>query len=202
MRTAFGVLLLWAVTATFLLARRANITERWLRGRTPAAGEMPLPYAFIPSPNQDDRSPGATVNAVVLHATVLTTTRRTVEAFLDPRTHVSAHFVVGKDGRVVQMVRVERRAWHAGISEMDGLPHVNDYSVGIEMVNKNDGHDPYPEPQVESVAGIIRLLRARYRIPDSRVVSHFAVALPAGRKSDPRGFNFAHVLKLADSEPR
>jgi N-acetylmuramoyl-L-alanine amidase/AmpD protein len=117
--------------------------------------------------------------------------------FLDPAKKVSAHFVVGKDGRVVQMVPIEKRAWHAGTSVLDGVSRVNDYSIGIEMVNLNDGRDPYPQPQMDAVAGLIRFIRARYPIPDERIVSHAQIALPAGRKSDPAGFDFAKIRALA-----
>ena len=158
---------------------------------------FPFAYAFVPSPNVDDRPPGAEVNCVVLHATVEPTTEGTVKIFLDPARKVSAHFVVGKDGRVVQMVPVEKRAWHAGVSEWDKAPHVNDYSVGIEIVNLNDGRDPYPDAQLQAVAGIIRLLRSRYPIPDSRIVSHADIALPTGRKSDPKGLDFDLIRTMA-----
>ena len=158
---------------------------------------MPLPYAFVPSPNFDDRSPGAKINCLVIHATVEPTTEGTMQIFLTPSRKVSAHFVVGRDGRVVQMVPVEKRAWHAGLSELEGLRGVNDFSVGIEMVNLNDGKDPYPVEQMEAVAGIIRLLRSQYDIPDNRIVSHAQIALPAGRKNDPLGFDFDKVKQMA-----
>lgn len=162
---------------------------------------MPLPYDYVASPNCDNRPPGATINCLVLHATVEPTTEGTMNIFLTPARRVSAHFVVGRDGRVVQMVPVERRAWHAGPSILDGVSSVNDYSVGIEMVNLNNGKDPYTDAQIHAVAGILRFLRSRYAIPDSRVVSHASIALPAGRKSDPVGFDFARVCALARTEP-
>ena len=158
---------------------------------------MPLPYDYIPSPNCDDRPAGTTINCLVIHSTVEPTTEGTIGIFLNTVRKVSAHFVVGKDGRVVQMVPVERRAWHAGPSILDGVPSVNDYSVGIEMVNLNDGKDPYTDAQVHAVAGILRFLRSRYAIPDSRVVSHALIARPAGRKSDPAAFDFERVCTLA-----
>ncbi len=158
---------------------------------------MPLPYSFVPSPNFDDRSPGAKIDCLVIHATVEPTTEGTMQIFLTPSRKVSAHFVVGRDGRVVQMVPVEKRAWHAGLSELEGARGLNDFSVGIEMVNLNDGKDPYPVEQMEAVAGIIRLLRSRYDIPDSRIVSHAQIALPAGRKNDPVGFDFEKVKQMA-----
>lgn len=167
----------------------------------PLVNPLPLAYPYVSSPNQDGRPSDASIDCVVLHATVLPTVEATVDTFLNPQKRVSAHFIVGKEGRVVQMVRVERRAWHAGTSTLEGAPHVNDCSVGIEMVNLNDGHDPYPEAQIEAVAGILRFLRSRYAIPDARVVSHAAIALPPGRKSDPAGFDFAKLLALARTEP-
>ena len=161
---------------------------------------MALPYDYLPSPNVDDRPEGSTVTCLVLHSTVEPTTEGTIGIFLNPAKRVSAHFVVGKDGRVVQMVPVEKRAWHAGISLLEGVRSVNDCSVGIEMVNLNDGKDPYTDMQVHAVAGILRFLRSRYSIPDSRVVSHAQVALPQGRKSDPVGFDFERFCLLAKLE--
>lgn len=158
---------------------------------------LPLPYAFVESPNCDDRPANATVNCVVLHATVEPTTQGTMDIFLNPQRKVSAHFVVGRDGRVVQIVRVEKRAWHAGASTFDGETGVNNFSVGIEIVNLNDGRDPYPAEQLEAVAGIIRFLRSSYSIPDSRIVSHAMIAVPPGRKSDPVGLDFEKVRALA-----
>lgn len=158
---------------------------------------LPLAYHYIASPNIDDRPNPEDVSCVVLHSTVVPTTEDTVRVFLDPKTQVSAHFVVGRDGQVIQMVPIEKRAWHAGESLLEGRPRVNEYSVGIEMVNLNDGIDPYPDAQVHAVAGIIRFLRSRYEIPDSRIVSHAQIALPAGRKSDPANFDFAGLLQLA-----
>jgi N-acetyl-anhydromuramyl-L-alanine amidase AmpD len=158
---------------------------------------VPLAYRYIPSPNVDDRPPDVEVTCVVLHATVVDTLEGTVRAFLDPARKISAHYVVDKQGRVVQMVPVEKRAWHAGESVLEGVPRVNDYSVGIEIVNRNDGRDPYPDAQIEAVAGIVRLLRAHYPIPDSRIVSHAQVAMPPDRKSDPLNLDFRRVLDLA-----
>lgn len=161
---------------------------------------LPLAYHYIPSPNVDDRPNPEDVSCIVLHSTVIPTTEDTVKVFLDPKREVSAHFVVGKDGQVIQMVPVQKRAWHAGESILEDRPRVNEFSVGIEMVNLNDGIDPYPDAQIHAVAGIIRFLRSRYEIPDSRIVSHEKIALPAGRKSDPANFDFARLFQLAKEE--
>lgn len=170
---------------------------RVARGAQAAQATLMPGAEYVPSPNCDERSGNAPVSCIVLHATVEPTTEGTIGIFLDKARKVSAHFVVGKDGRIVQMAPLEKRAWHAGNSIWEGVKRVNDYSIGIEMVNLNDGKDPYPEPQVQAVAKIIRFVRVHYDIPDSRIVSHAQIALPPGRKSDPLGFDLDRVRALA-----
>ena len=148
------------VAATLLAATGWYMRSHAMKAPLPP---LPMPYSYVELPNCDERPSGATVNCIVLHSTVEPTTEGTMNIFLAPEKAVSAHFVVGRDGRVVQMVPVEKRAWHAGVSVLDGVPKVNDYSVGIEMVNLNDGKDPYTPAQMEAVAGIIRLIRSRLR---------------------------------------
>jgi len=96
----------------------------------------------------------------------------------------------------VQMVAVSRRAWHAGRSALEGVPNVNHFSVGIEMVNRGDGLDPYPPAQIRAAARIVRVLRRHARIPDRRIVRHADVARPVGRKVDPLGFDIRAFRRL------
>jgi N-acetylmuramoyl-L-alanine amidase/AmpD protein len=167
--------------------------QRWLRE---TFAPIDSAYRYIPSPNLNDRPFGAVVDCIVLHSTAGSTLQSAVDIFEDPASRVSAHFVVGKDGTVVLMAPLEKRAWHAGASMLDGESNVNDFSVGIEIVNENDGVDPYTPAQYAAVAGIIRRIRTRCDIPDDRIVSHAAIALPRGRKSDPKGFDWARLRRL------
>jgi N-acetyl-anhydromuramyl-L-alanine amidase AmpD len=159
-------------------------------------GPLDGKYRFIASPHHGARPLFTGVDCVVLHSTASDTFASTVGKFRNPKSRVSAHFVVDKDGTVVQMVRIEDRAWHAGSSVLDDRPNVNDYSVGIEMVNRNDGVDPYTIAQYRSVAGIIRLLRTKCDIPTARIVSHAQIARPYGRKTDPRAFNWVRLRRM------
>ncbi|MBX3166475.1 MAG: N-acetylmuramoyl-L-alanine amidase [Candidatus Eremiobacteraeota bacterium] len=171
--------------------------RRWI------AIQQPLPVIglpdskFIPSPNWGVRSLGDKIDTVVVHSTVINTLEGTERAFWDDKERrVSAHYVVDRDGTTVQMVDERRTAWHAGVSELEGRTGVNDFSVGIELVNLNDGRDPYTEAQYQAVQRIIQDLRGRWEVPDSHIVSHAAIARPVGRKSDPVGFDFAKLLKM------
>ena len=143
-------------------------------------GEVMIAPA-LRSPNSDARPPGVDISSIVLHATGQTNTWNTARTFLDFTANISAHFVVGRTGEIVQTVPLERRAWHAGVSELEGVSDVNDYSIGIELVNRNDGVDPYPDVQYAATARLIDRVRALYPVPAERSVTHAAIALPAGR---------------------
>ncbi|MGH8690953.1 MAG: 1,6-anhydro-N-acetylmuramyl-L-alanine amidase AmpD, partial [Burkholderiales bacterium] len=110
---------------------------------------------IVDSPNCDDRPPGTEITLVVLHSISLPPgeyggdgIERLFTNCLDPAAHpyfreicgmtVSAHFLVRRDGEVVQFVPVERRAWHAGASSWRGRSRCNDFSVGIELEGAED----------------------------------------------------------------
>lgn len=162
------------------------------------ASRMEDDYTGIRSPNYNSRPLFATVDCIVLHATVTETADDAIRIFLNRDSKVSAHFVVERDGSVTQMVPLGKRAWHGGTSRLGQRANVNDFSVGIEIVNRNDGLQPYTDRQYKAVAGIIHHLRTtrHYTIPPERIVSHRAIAVPQGRKSDPRGFDFARLNRL------
>ena len=151
--------------------------------------------ASHPSPNCDARPAGIAVDTVVLHATVLDTLDQVIEKFRDPQCHVSAHYTIDRDGTIVSHVEEGQRAWHAGQSRMeDGRTGVNDFSIGIELVNRNDGIDPFPARQIQAMRELLKDIIARH--PIRNIVMHYECAEPGGRKSDPLGFEAAWIRGL------
>ena len=144
-------------------------------------------FLWIQSPNFGHRPAYAVVDTVVVHATAQATLETTTRWFCDPKSEVSSHFTIGKDGSVIQHVSTFDRAWHAGVST-DAMGHgnVNDYSIGIELVNRDDGTDPYPDAQVRVLGYLIHEMMRRF--PIRQIVSHEFIAIPRGRKVDPNGF--------------
>lgn len=177
--------------------------QEWTDPRTPmpAKGEWKDPgylhVVWIQSPNFGKRPHGVDdVTTIVLHSTVIPTLEATTSAFQrgegQTNAPVSSHFTVGRDGSIVQNVSTFARAWHAGKSwDASGRNNVNDYSIGIEMVNLDNGKDPYPEAQIQAVCGLIAELRRRF--PIKQLVSHEFIAQPPGRKNDPAGFPWDRV---------
>lgn len=162
---------------------------------------MPAQYpqaTWRPCPNFNPR-PAQPPDMIVLHATVIDLDA-TLSGFERPDSGVSAHYVVGKDGSVFQMVKEEDRAWHAGESFWKGRRDINDYSLGIEMVNRNDGEDPWPDEQVDAVLKLCKYLVEKYGIVRDNVVTHAWIAGYPGRgKTDPVGFPMDSFLdKLFD----
>jgi len=68
----------------------------------------------------------------------------------------------------------------------DGRERVNDFSIGIELVNLNDGEDPFPEEQIQAMRRLAKAVISRH--PIRHIVTHYECADPPGRKSDPAGF--------------
>lgn len=89
------------------------------------------------SPNQ---SAGNSRKYLIVHYTAGQTLDGAVSWFMNPAARASAHFVVASDGSIVQMVPLDRRAWHAGESRWDGLKSLNAHSIGIEIVNAGKLH--------------------------------------------------------------
>lgn len=146
-----------------------------------------LQQFWIQSPNFNERPAGTIVDTIVVHATVIPTLRQTTEAFQRTASQVSAHFTIDRDGSIVQNVDTFARAWHAGVSkDADGRTNLNNNSIGIELVNLNDGKDPWPDAQIQALCGIIAQMRRRFYV--RQIVSHEFIAQPPGRKSDPMNF--------------
>lgn len=150
----------------------------------------------LPSPNWDERPVDEPVRLVVIHAISLPPDEfggpGIIQLFtncLDPEAHpyfreiqglrVSAHFLVRRDGELIQFVSCARRAWHAGVSNWQGRKNCNDFSIGIEL----EGCDrlAFEEAQYLTLKRLLDQLRDRYFI--EAVVGHSDIA--PGRKTDP-----------------
>ncbi|MEJ0043850.1 MAG: N-acetylmuramoyl-L-alanine amidase [Rhizomicrobium sp.] len=146
---------------------------------------MTLKIVSCPSPNHDARPGGAAVDILVLHYTGMKTADEALARLCDPQAKVSAHYTIGRDGRVFAHVPEDRRAWHAGVSWWAGETNVNARSIGIELVNPGHefGYVPFPEVQIAALMDLAHGILRRHPIPANRVLGHSDVA-PA-RKEDP-----------------
>ena len=175
---------------------------------TPAPMQLPLsvdadgwcPQARRhPSPNCDARSDESVVDLLIIHNISLPPGQfggpwiedlfaNRLDFDADPyfrqlqSLRVSAHFLIRRDGNLLQFVPTVLRAWHAGASSFCGRERCNDFSIGIEL----EGTDfmPFDPPQYDCLAALTAALQARH--PLAHVVGHEHVA--PDRKTDPGPF--------------
>ncbi len=118
---------------------------------------------------------------VIIHHTAQTSINQTIRTFQLPHTKVSAHYVIGRDGRVVQMLNDYLRAWHAGRSKWGNISDINSISLGIEL--DNNGKEPFSDAQISALLTLLETLRAKYQIPMTNFIGHADIA--PMRKDDP-----------------
>jgi AmpD protein len=162
----------------------------------------------VRSPNRDARPDGTTVSLVVVHGISLPPGEfggdSIVHLFtnrLDPagdpyfatisHLRVSAHFLIRRDGELIQFVSCLHRAWHAGMSAWKGHERCNDFSIGIELEGTDTA--PYAPAQYTMLARLIRALKRAHPIED--IAGHSDIA--PGRKTDPGpAFDWARLHRL------
>lgn len=116
-----------------------------------------------------------TPEIIILHCPV-GTFEGTVATFKNPRTQVSAHYVVDRDGSILQMVALADAAWHA-------MYYPNMIGIGIEMVDEYmySGYlsrgcmqDPnwFTKPELDATAELVAALMQKFNIPINKVMGH------------------------------
>ena len=165
---------------------------------------------YLPSPNHDQRLDGDEVELVILHNISLPPGEFGGDSItklflnqLDPNAHpyfkdiagreVSSHFLIRRDGDLLQYVPCELRAWHAGQSTWQGRERCNDFSVGIELEGTDDV--AFEEAQYATLKDLLDALFIRYgKLP---LTGHSDVS--PGRKTDPGPhFDWSRLAHLRD----
>ena len=168
----------------------------------------------VPSPNFNARPDGERVTLAVVHSISLPPgqyggdqVERLFTNRLDADAHpyfdalrglqVSAHFFIRRNGRVLQFVSCDQRAWHAGASQWAGREQCNDHSIGIELEGLEGDH--FEAAQYAALLGLLRSAARRY--PLDTVLGHEHIA--PGRKGDPgSGFDWAKLARGLGRGPR
>lgn len=131
------------------------------------------------SPNYGPRR----AQLIVLHHTEMDSAEGALRVLRagDPERRVSAHYLIGADGRLYQLVSEQDRAWHAGAASWGGIEDLNSASIGIEL--DNDGSAPFAEAQIQALLRLLRDISQRLSIPPQLVIGHGDIA--PTRKHDP-----------------
>jgi hypothetical protein len=103
-----------------------------------------------------------TLKYLVMHHSVASM-KGTIDTFQDPKRKASAHYAVGRDGRVVQFVQDNQKAYH--------VRGQNTGKIGIEIIatKPNEG---MTTAQEEALIKLSRYLISTYKIPVENVRGH------------------------------
>lgn len=122
-----------------------------------------------------------------------------LDRLCDPQAEVSAHYLIGNDGMLWQMVAEGNRAWHAGAGEWHGQGDINSRSIGIELDNR--GTHPFSQPQMTRLEKLLADIMTRWDIPPEGVIGHSDMA--PGRKFDPGSrFDWERLARLGLAQAR
>ena len=163
-------------------------SDGWLEG-----------VCHIHSPNFDARPAGAAIRLIVVHNISLPPGHyggghisrlftNTLDISADPYfvqlagLRVSAHILIERDGASTQFVSFSDRAWHAGVSQFEGCPACNDFSIGIEV--EGTDFEGFSDAQYAALNTITSALLTAY--PIEAVRGHSDIA--PNRKTDPGPF--------------
>jgi N-acetylmuramoyl-L-alanine amidase len=136
----------------------------------------PAPF-WVGTVNFNLRKP----NFVIIHHTAQNSCPQTLQTFTMTPTQVSAHYVICKDGTIHHMLNDYLRAWQAGRSKWGNITDINSVSIGIEL--DNNGFEPFPDAQMNSLLHLLATLKTTYNIPASNFIGHGDIA--PTRKNDP-----------------
>ena len=145
---------------------------------------MKIKFDFSPNYSKKIRTKNA-IKYVIIHYTGMQSEIASIKRLKNPRSKVSTHYLINRNGKITQMVKDENIAWHAGKSKWKNLKNLNQYSIGIELVNKGHqyGYQKFHNNQIKNLIKLCVNLKKKYSIKKENFLGHSDIA-PL-RKSDP-----------------
>ena len=125
------------------------------------------------------------INFIIIHYTGMQSEIDSIERLKNIKSKVSCHYLINRKGEIIQMVKDNKIAWHAGKSKWKNFKNLNKNSIGIELVNKGHehGYQNFSNIQITSLISLCKNLKKKYRIKSENFLGHSDIA-PL-RKLDP-----------------
>ena len=120
---------------------------------------------FKETPNHSGEFGEGLPDTIVIHYTAGGSLDSSVNWLINPDAKASAHLVIAKDGKVVQLAPFNIKTWHAGISRWKNRKNLNHYSIGIELDNagllekRADGYYTHFDKKIDNA----RVVLARHK---------------------------------------
>ena len=139
----------------------------------------------LKSPNYIHCNKRRNIHSVIIHYTGMRSLQSAVEKLLSKKYEVSSHYLISRNGKIIQLVKDNNIAWHAGISNWFKFKNLNNNSIGIELENKGHqyGYQAFPNKQIVQLIKILKILKRKFKIKNINITGHSDIA--PNRKIDP-----------------
>ena len=141
---------------------------------------------LLNSPNYSRNSrPKKSIKFIIIHYTGMQSEIESINRLINKNSKVSCHYLINRKGKIMQMVKENKIAWHAGVSKWKNIKNLNKNSIGIELVNKGHffGYENYSNLQINSLIKLCTKLKKKYKIYKENFLGHSDIA--PYRKIDP-----------------
>ena len=125
------------------------------------------------------------IKFVIIHYTGMQSEIESIKRLKSSKYKVSCHYLINRKGQIIQMVKDQKIAWHAGKSKWKKFTNLNKLSLGVELVNKGYqfGYQSFTKNQIKSVIKLCKFLKKKYNIKKENFLGHSDIA--PQRKIDP-----------------
>ena len=125
------------------------------------------------------------IKFIIIHYTGMKKESAAIKRLQDPKSKVSSHYLIKRNGEIINLVPDLFEAWHAGVSSWKHFKSLNKNSIGIEITNPGHqhGYKKFSKKQIFSLQKLINILVKKYKIKKEYVLGHSDIS--PGRKKDP-----------------
>ena len=125
------------------------------------------------------------IKFIIIHYTGMKKESVAIKRLQDPKSKVSSHYLIKRNGEIINLVPDLFEAWHAGVSSWKHFRSLNKNSIGIEITNPGHqhGYKKFSKKQIFSLQKLLKILIKKYKIKKNYVLGHSDIS--PGRKKDP-----------------
>ena len=125
------------------------------------------------------------IKFIIIHYTGMKKESLAITRLQDPKSKVSSHYLIKRNGEIINLVPDLFEAWHAGVSSWKHFKFLNKNSIGIEITNPGHqhGYKKFSKKQIFSLQKLLNILVKRYKIKKKYILGHSDIS--PGRKKDP-----------------
>ena len=138
------------------------------------------------SPNYSKKSRDLKdIKFIIIHYTGMQSKIESINRLINPKSKVSTHYLIDRNGKVLNLVDDKKIAWHAGKSKWMNYVNLNKNSIGIELVNRGHSikYEEFTKIQIKNLIKLCLILKKKYNIKRTNILGHSDIA-PL-RKKDP-----------------